>query len=129
MRNLCAALIVAASLGACSNELKVSEVEPSTGTFNGGEDIVIHGNGFQPGRGVTVRFGHKEAQSVVVASPTKMQVTTPSGDENTTVDVSVIFDDGKAFMIKNGFHFVGNTQRATRDKAFNAFGAKPEDKK
>ena len=32
----------------------------------------------------------------------------------------MVFDDGKALMIKNGFHFIDNQQRATMDKAFNA---------
>ena len=107
----------------CSNELKVTEVEPSTGTFSGGEEVVIRGNAFQPGRaGVSVRFGRREAQSVAVASPDKILVTTPMGDKNTTVDISVTFDDGKAFLLKNGFHYIDNTQRATMDKAFNALG-------
>lgn len=108
-------------LGACSNELKVSEADPATGSYSGGEEVVIRGNGFQPGRGgVTVKFGGRDAQSVVVASDDKILVTTPAGDRNSTVDISVVFDDGKAFMIKNGFHFIDNQQRATMDKAFNA---------
>jgi hypothetical protein len=128
MRNFLIACAAVLSVG-CSNELKVTEIEPGTGTFNGGEEVVIHGNGFQPGRGVTVRFGHREAAATVIASGTKIAVTTPTADKNTTVDVSVVFDDGKAFVLKNGFHFIDNNQRATMDKAFNAFGDKPAEKK
>ncbi|HZS38068.1 MAG TPA: IPT/TIG domain-containing protein [Polyangia bacterium] len=118
-------------LSACSNELKVSEIDPPNGTFSGGEEVVIKGNGFQPGRGgVTVKFGKKDAQAVVVESSDKIKVTTPGGDKNTTVDVSVVFDDGKAFQIKNGFHFIDTSQqRATMDKAFNAFGGDKKDEK
>lgn len=129
MRRVAMAL-VALGFVACSNELKVSEAEPSTGTYNGGEEVVIKGNGFQPGRGgVTVRFGRREAQSVAVESTDKIKVQTPAGDKNTTVDISVVFDDGKAFMLKNGFHYIDNNQRATMDKAFNAFGDKKDEKK
>src|SRR5690242_2877576 len=91
------AALALSGLAACSNELKVSEVEPSTGTYGGGEEVVIKGNGFQPGRGgVTVKFGKRDATAVVVASADKINVTTPAGDKNTSVDVTVIFDDGKA---------------------------------
>ncbi len=130
IRTLCAGILIA-GLAACSNELKVSEIDPPNGTFSGGEEVIIKGNGFQPGRGgVTVKFGKREAQAVVVESGDKIKVTTPGGDKNTTVDVSVVFDDGKAFQIKNGFHFIDTSQqRATMDKAFNAFGGDKKDEK
>ena len=114
------------AFGGCSTELKVSEVEPPHGTFSGGEEVIIHGNGFQPGRaGVSVRFGRREAANVVVESADKIKVTTPAGEKSTGVDVSVTFDDGKAFILKNGFQYIDTTQqRATMDNAFNAMGAK-----
>lgn len=113
-------------LAACSNDLKVQEIEPPQGTSSGGEEVVIKGNGFQPGRGgVSVRFGRREATNVVVESTGAIKVTTPSGEKNTAVDVSVVFDDGKAFVLKSGFQFIDATQqRATMDKAFNAMGTK-----
>jgi hypothetical protein len=115
----------------CSNELKVGELDPPEGAFTGGEEVVIKGNGFQPGRsGVTVKFGRREATSVVVESSDKIKVMTPAGDKSSTVDVSVVFDDGKAFLLKNGFHYVDTTQqRATMDKAFNAMGDDKNKKK
>ncbi|MCU1282183.1 MAG: hypothetical protein JWM53_5729 [bacterium] len=123
VKMLCAAAMIF-GLSACSNELKVTSVEPPQGTFGGGEDVVIHGNGFQPGRGgVTVTFGKKPATSVVVASADKINVMTPGGDANTTVDVTVVFDDGKAFKLGNGFHYMAPAdQRGTLDKAFNNLG-------
>jgi hypothetical protein len=132
MRRIAIALTLF-GLSACSNELKVSEVDPPQGTFTGGEEVVIKGNGFQPGRGgVTVKFGRREAPSVAIESTDKIKVQTPAGDKNTVVDISVVFDDGKAFMLKNGFKYLDNTQRVTMDKAFNALGdkdKKPEEKK
>jgi hypothetical protein len=120
---LCVAAMIF-GVAACSNELKVSSVEPAQGTFGGGEDIVIHGNGFQPGRsGVTVKFGNRPGTSVAVASSDKITVMTPGGDPNTTVDVTVVFDDGKAFKLANAFHYMAQVdQRGTLDKAFNTLG-------
>jgi len=125
VKMLCAAVTVF-GLAACSNELKVTTVEPPQGTYAGGEEVVIKGNGFQPGRGgVTVKFGTRDASSVVVASADKINVTTPGGDPNTTVDITVIFDDGKAFKLGNGFHYMAPVdQRGTLDKAFNQMGNK-----
>lgn len=110
----------------CSDELKVSGVQPPQGTYGGGEEVVIKGNGFKPGRGgVTVKFGKRDATSVVVASSEAINVMTPGGDPNTTVDVTVIFDDGKAFKVGNAFHYLAPVEnRQTLDKAFNAMGTK-----
>jgi IPT/TIG domain len=124
-------MVLGLGLAACSNELKVAEVDPPNGAFTGGEEVVIKGNGFQPGRGgVTVKFGRREATAVAVESGDKIKVMTPAGDKSSTVDVSIVFDDGKAFLLKNGFHYVDTTQqRATMDKAFNAMGTNPPPKK
>jgi hypothetical protein len=120
------AVLLAGLASACSNDLKVSEVEPANGTSTGGEEVVIKGNGFQPGRGgVVVRFGRREATNVVVQSASEIKVTTPAGEKSTSADVSVVFDDGKAFVLKNAFSFVDTTQqRQMMDKTFNALGKK-----
>ncbi len=126
MRTLLLSLSVFALFGltSCSDELRVSEVEPSHGTAGGGEEITIKGNGFKPGKGgVSVRFGKHDAASIVVESDTKIRVTTPGGDPGTTVSVLVVFDDGKAFELKNAFQYVQPVQQQqTMDKAFNALG-------
>ena len=120
------AVLLAGLASACSNDLKVSEVEPANGTSLGGEEVVIKGNGFQPGRGgVVVRFGRREATNVVVQSSSEIKVTTPAGEKSTSADVSVVFDDGKAFVLRNAFSFVDTTQqRQMMDKTFNALGKK-----
>ncbi len=122
-------LFACVALLGCSNELKVSEVDPPQGTFMGGEEVVIRGNGFQPGRGgVNVRFGRREATNVVVESASAIKVTTPAGDKSTGADVSVIFDDGKAFVLKSAFQYVDTTQQnATRNSALNALGGEKKD--
>ena len=116
------------SLAACNNDLKVSEIEPASGIAGGGEEVVIRGGGFQPGRGgVTVKFGSHDATPVVVASSDKIQVTTPPGDKNTTVDVIVTFDDGKAFKVPSGFRYIeSGLDRKTMNNALNQRAGTPK---
>jgi hypothetical protein len=110
-------------LAACSNELKVTEVQPPNGISGGGEEVVIRGNGFQLGRGVTVKFGNKDAGSVVVASSDRINVATPPGDPNSSVDVIVIFDDGKAFKLPGAFHYIqSGIDRKMMNNALNQMG-------
>jgi hypothetical protein len=103
----------------CSTETKFTGVEPNTGTFSGGEEIVLQGQNFPRG-GVTVRFGYKEAKPVVFESTSRIKVYTPSGDKNVNSDITITFDDGRAFVLKNGFRYVDTTQqKQTMDKFFD----------
>ena len=116
-------LLVASSLallGACNNgETKFTGLEPNTGTFAGGEEATLIGQNFPRG-GASVRFGDKAAQPVVMESDHKIRVSTPAGDKNTNADITLIFDDGRAFVLKSGFRYVDSTQqRQTMDKFFN----------
>ena len=119
MRSLVAVIALLAPLaGGCSTETKFSTIEPNTGTFTGGEEVALEGQNFPRG-GASVKFGLKEAVPVVVESDHKIRVTTPAGDKSTNVDVTVIFDDGRAFQLKNGFRYVDSTQqRQTMDNFF-----------
>jgi hypothetical protein len=120
------ALVLALSVGLCalvsacqqSGPLKVDSVEPPQGTTAGGEEITIHGGGFQPGKTqAEVKFGRKKAESVIIASANKIRVVTPSNEKG-PVDVQVMFDDGAAFKIPNAFHYV---EPAEGDNARRAF--------
>ena len=96
--------------------LKVDTVEPPQGTTAGGEEISLVGSGFQPGKTqAEVRFGRKKAETVTIASTTKIRVVTPANEKG-PVDVSVMFDSGDAFKIPNGFRYVepGNGEAARR---------------
>jgi hypothetical protein len=106
-------------VAACSSEPRFSEISPKTGAFTGGEEIEIRGSNF-PRTGVTVRFGTKEANSVALLSDRLIKAISPPGDKGTAVDVILIFDDGRAFMMKHGFRYVDATQqRETMEKFFN----------
>jgi hypothetical protein len=119
--------VLLVSVAACTQNngpLKVDSVEPPQGTTGGGEEITIVGNGFQPGRTqAEVKFGRKKAESVVIASNSKIKVVTPSSDKG-PVDVNVMFDDGNSFKITNGFRYVEPAQGDNARRAFFS-GSKP----
>ena len=112
-------LLGAGVLLGCSTETRFTEVKPNTGTFNGGEEVELMGNAF-PREGVTVRFGNKAATGVVVQSDHTIKVATPAGEKGSATDVTITFDDGRAFVLKNAFRYVDSTQqRETMEKFFN----------
>ena len=81
-------------------ETKIDKIEPPQGTTAGGEEVTIAGDGFTPGKTqAEVRFGRKKSEIVTIASPNKIKVVTPVGDKGPT-DVTVAFDDGRAFKIR-----------------------------
>jgi hypothetical protein len=114
-------------LAACTQSggpLKVESVEPPQGTTGGGEEITIVGGGFQPGKTqAEVRFGRKKAESVVIASTSKIKVVTPSSEKG-PVDINVMFDDGSSFKIPNGFRYVEPAQGDNARRAFFSGGQK-----
>lgn len=100
-------LLSGLTLSQCSNETAVRELEPPHGTFAGGEEITIHGRNFPIGRGgATVTFGRRAATNVVLENPSSIKVTSPAGERNTDVDIVVMFDDGRAYLLKNGFRYL-----------------------
>lgn len=100
-------LVTTLSLTQCSNETGVRELEPPHGTFLGGEEIMIHGRNFPVGRGgVSVTFGRRPATNVVLEGPSNIKVTSPAGDKNTEVDIVVMFDDGRAYLLPKGFRYL-----------------------
>ena len=118
------AVAVTAACQQGGGTLKVDKVEPPQGTTAGGEEITIHGEGFQPGKTqAEVRFGRKKSEVVTIASTAKIKVVTPAGDKG-PVDVTIAFDDGRAFKLTNGFRYV---EPAENQNARNAFfqGGKP----
>lgn len=117
-----------ALVAACTQSggpLKVESVEPPQGTTGGGEEITIVGGGFQPGKTqAEVKFGHKKAEIVTIASTSKIKVVTPSSEKG-PVDVTVMFDDGASFKIANGFRYVEPAQGDNARRAFFSGGQKP----
>ena len=117
-----AALSLAVASSACSNETAVLSLDPPQGTYSGGEEIVIKGRNFPTGRGgVSVLFGRHAATNVILESASAIRVTSPAGDRNTKADIVVMFDDGRAYQLKDAFQYLDTTDNS---KVMKHFGNK-----
>jgi hypothetical protein len=117
---LTSAVMFLGFVGACDQKgaLRVDRVEPAEGINGGGDQVVILGSGFQPGKTqVEVRFGRRKAENVVISSNSKIAVVTPAGDKG-PVDVTLSFDDGNSFKIPNGFKYTVPQAPSDVRKAF-----------
>ena len=114
-----AALVMCVATQACSNETAVLSVDPPQGTYSGGEDVVIKGRNFPAGRGgVSVMFGRRPATNVIIDSQSAIRVTTPAGDRNTSADIVIMFDDGRAYQLKEAFRYLDATDNSEVMKHF-----------
>ena len=117
-----AALTICIATQACSTDTAVLSIDPPQGTYSGGEDILIKGRNFPAGRGgVSVMFGRRAATNVIIDSPSAIHVTSPAGDRNTKADVVVMFDDGRAYQLKDAFQYLDATDNT---KVMKHFGNK-----
>ena len=117
-----------ASVSGCTKSggpLKVDTVEPAQGTTAGGEEITINGSGFEPGKTqAEVKFGRRKAESVMIASASKIKIVTPANEKG-PVNVRVEFDDGSVFEIPNAFRYVEPADGDNARRAFFSGGQKP----
>jgi hypothetical protein len=115
-----------ALVSACQQKggpVRVDRVEPAQGIVSGGDQVEVHGSGFEPGKTqVEVRFGRVRADQVSIASNSKITVVTPPGSRG-PVDVTLMFDDGAQFKIAEGFRYVPPSETGDVRKAF--FSDKP----
>jgi hypothetical protein len=109
------ALVVICVLTGCDSEFKVRRLSPAVGVLAGGEPIDILGSGFSSGMGITIYFGAKKADNVVVRGSDKLTVSSPSSDEPKKVDVRIITDDGKEFVLKEAFQYTRKGAMDIRD--------------
>ncbi len=86
----------------CESGTKIKSIEPNFGNVAGNDSVVIVGLGFK--NGMQVHFGKREAKNVVIEGPTRILVTSPSGVEG-KVDVTLTRDDGKTFVLRDGFSY------------------------
>jgi hypothetical protein len=115
-------MVLAGCLAGCPSGVRVDGLEPRQGTYGGGEDVMIKGSGFRPGRATySVYFGKQPAPNVVVESGSVIKVTTPAGKVG-KVDVELTLEDGRIFRIPGGFQYVD----ASVDRnLLESFGQKP----
>ncbi len=81
----------------------IKEITPNSGTVHGGTSVAIFGTNFVSGR-TTVKFGDKDASSVLVTSSTLLTAVTPAGNGG-WVDVQVINPGGTLATLQNGFKY------------------------
>lgn len=86
-------------------ELAVDELEPDTGSADGGETVAIYGQGFSDLQ--SVHFGGLPAAFEVIADD-ELSVTTPSSQPG-TVDVTITTDKADV-VVADGFSFEGELQ-------------------
>ena len=122
--------VLFATTAACQQKggpLRVDKVDPEQGIVSGGDQVVIKGSGFEPGKTqVDVRFGRVRADQVSISSADKITVVTPPGDRG-PVDVTLMFDDGTQFKIPSGFRYMPASGSSDVRKAF--FSDKPGETK
>jgi hypothetical protein len=125
LTRLGALVLLLGGLASCQKggPLRVDNVEPDQGINAGGDQVIIHGSGFEPGKTqVEIRFGRARAEQVTVDSADKITVVTPPGDKG-PVDVTLMFDNGAQFKIAQGFRYVVPSAGEDVRKAF--FDKKP----
>lgn len=97
------------SLG-CDNEtgLKIKGISPKTGPADGGGSVTILGHGFKEGGalGVQVYFGDMKARFLRFDGDTKMLVVPPPGKVGSSVDVQVIFGDGREHKFPGAYTYI-----------------------
>ena len=86
-------------------QMFVTDVQPSTGSFAGGELVTLVGSGFTSD--LVVTFGGVAATNIIVVSSNTLQVQSPAHAVG-LVDV-VVSDAASSFTVANGFRYVDNT--------------------
>jgi hypothetical protein len=101
-----AAALGTVACGEDTGELAILRVDPQAGAIQGQQRVTIQGRNFRSDIGYTVYFGAQRATKVSLIDPNTLQVETPAVPEPVDVDIVVRADDGPAFRIAGGYHYV-----------------------
>jgi hypothetical protein len=96
-------------LGACETtrgEMMFSEVEPDFGGLQGGKTVRVVGDSLRLDIGYAVYFGELRSPQVSIASDKALLAVTPRRFEPGEVDVTIRADNGRVFVVKNGFQYI-----------------------
>lgn len=93
-------------------ELTVQSISPSQGSADGDGTVTVHGTGFTAGGalGVMVYFGDKKARLLLFDGDEKIVVVAPPGEAGQTVDVQLIFDDGREHKLSRAYTYATSQQ-------------------
>ncbi|MGE0868098.1 MAG: IPT/TIG domain-containing protein [Kofleriaceae bacterium] len=121
MRRLAVPLLLLLALVSCSDEdttLRVTGLSRNTGDTDGGEYLVIRGNGFTSAvRNVKIYFGTKRGTFIRFVNDDELVVQTPGGKPGEKVDLLLDFEPGGKLTIPDAFTFVEkNYQPPTVDQ-------------
>jgi hypothetical protein len=83
---------------------KVESLAPGLGPVEGGTEVTLVGQNFQPG--ATVMFGSWEAAAVDVQNSLIIVAVTPAAEVSGPVDVIVINADGQSGALEQGFDYL-----------------------
>ena len=105
---LCAGLGLGALAG-CEKEkgLRITDIEPKSGSPLGSSNVTISGSGFEEGgaKGATVYFGDKKAKVIKWMGDSQLVVQPPPGAEGEIVDVEIIFDDARRHVYEDAYTY------------------------
>lgn len=89
-------------------KLRVTALDPATGSPDGGQPITIKGEGFMSeSRAITVYFGDSQAQVIDVPSDHEVKIEAPAGPAGQAVDVLIAFEPGGEIKLPHAFTFTG----------------------
>lgn len=104
--------LLAASSG-CSEKkgLRITGIEPVSGSHNGNTVVTISGSGFQEGgtKGVNVYFGDQRGRVMGFVGDDTLRVEAPPGELGKTVDVLLVFDDSRNLVYEKAFTYGEDT--------------------
>ncbi len=94
------------------NEPAITDIQPRFGLMHGGEQVAIHGENIGALMPVTVYLGNQRVRMSELVEDDIIQITTPTSNAEQTVDVRIIGNDGREFLMKNAFQYVEKAKMA-----------------
>ena len=97
----------AADLDCADRGVVIHEISPGQGPAAGGTSVTVVGCGFMAdgSSGVSIYFGRRSARVMAFESHTRLVVEPPPGVAGETVDVKIVFDDGRSFTYERAYTY------------------------
>lgn len=105
-------MVVLLLIACGQSESAITDIQPRFGLMHGGEQIVIHGENMDALMPVTVYLGNERVRMSELLSDNILQITTPTSRAEQTVDVRIIGNDGREFLMKSAFQYVEKAEMA-----------------
>ena len=110
----------------CNNRgPSVEKIEPKFGLTRGDDKVTIFGQNLDEIAPFSIYFGDKRAEMSGRVSSEEFWVSTPSSQKAHKVDVRIITESGKEFLIREGFEYVHKAEMAECINVTNALNGEP----